>query len=53
MPRLVLSRKELQTIVIGELITLTIQRIGTKNVRIAIDAPAEISIRRGELEKDD
>lgn len=46
---LVLSRKENEQIVIGDNITLTISKVCGNRVRIAIDAPKDIGIRRGEL----
>ena len=45
---LVLSRKESETIRIGDDITITIVR-GGHNVRIGIDAPKGVVILRGEL----
>ena len=46
---LVLSRKVSQQIVIGKAITLTILSLDGKRVRVGIDAPEEVSIRRAEL----
>jgi carbon storage regulator len=47
---LVLSRKKMEKIVIGDgLITLTIAEIRGDKVRIAIDAPRDISIHRHEV----
>lgn len=46
---LVLSRKVGQTIQIGDNITITVTQVNGKNIRIGIDAPAEVPIRRGEL----
>ena len=46
---LILSRKTGQTIQISDQITITITQVKGKQVRIGIDAPADISIRRGEL----
>ena len=45
---LVLSRKVSESIVIGN-VTVTIKQIRNGIVRVAIDAPKEVSIRRGEL----
>lgn len=46
---LVLQRKKGEAVVIGKDITVTVSEIGTDFVRIAIDAPREISILRSEL----
>ncbi len=46
---LVLSRKPSQRILIGKDVTITVVRIDRNQVRIGIDAPAEVSILRDEL----
>lgn len=46
---LVLSRREHERIAIGSDITITIIRIRGNVVRIGIDAPADMSILRGEV----
>lgn len=46
---LVLSRKEGEQIVIGDNIRVSISKISGSRVRVAIDAPDEVVIRRGEL----
>jgi carbon storage regulator len=46
---LVLSRKPGEKILIGDNITLTVVRVQGNQVRLAIDAPAEVRILRGEL----
>ena len=46
---LVISRKVGESIQIGDDITLTITRIGSRQVHIGIDAPRELSIARIEL----
>ena len=46
---LVLSRKPSQHIVIDDHIRINILRINSSSVRIGIEAPREVSIRRGEL----
>lgn len=50
---LVLSRKEGEKLVIGDNIVLTINRIAGNRVAIGIEAPREVSIVRGELERRD
>ena len=46
---LVLSRKTTEKILIGDNITLTVLRVKGKTVRIGIDAPNSVDIKRGEL----
>lgn len=46
---LVLSRKPDQTIHIGDNIKITVVQIKGNQVRIAIDAPQDVRILRGEL----
>jgi carbon storage regulator len=46
---LVLSRKIGQSIVVGEEITVVINRISGNRVSIAIEAPDHVRIMRGEL----
>lgn len=46
---LVLSRKVGQTIVIDSFIRLTVIAIRGKQIRVALDAPREVAIRRDEL----
>ena len=48
---LVLSRKEKQTIKIGDDVTITITRVNGERVKIGIEAPKELRVIRGELEK--
>lgn len=48
---LVLSRKEGEKLVIGEDIVITVNRIAGNRVAIGIDAPREVSIVRGELDR--
>ncbi|MCC7337265.1 MAG: carbon storage regulator [Pirellulaceae bacterium] len=47
---LVLSRKENETICIGDQITIHISHIKGSRVRVGIEAPSDVSIMRGELE---
>jgi carbon storage regulator len=46
---LVLSRKEDQTIVIDGRITITVVSIRGNQIRLGIDAPRDVPVRRGEL----
>ncbi len=46
---LVLTRKPKQQIMIGDNIIINIVEVQGENVRIAIDAPREIKIYRGEI----
>ena len=48
---LVLSRKEGEQLVIGDNVVLTINRISGNRVAIGIEAPREVRIVRGELER--
>ena len=46
---LVLSRKPLERIRIGESIIVTVVRVDGNTVRLGIEAPQEVSVLRGEL----
>lgn len=46
---LVLTRKPQERIQIGDSITITVVRVQGNSVRIGIEAPQEVAIRRGEL----
>lgn len=50
---LVLSRKMDEKLVIGDDVVITISKICGNRVAVAIDAPKEVSIRRGELVSQD
>lgn len=47
---LVLSRKQKESIRIGNDITVIVQRIAGNRVSLTIDAPRDVVIRRGELQ---
>jgi carbon storage regulator len=49
MPNLILSRKPGETILLGDSITITFLEVVDGQVRVSIEAPREIHIRRGEL----
>lgn len=46
---LVLSRKALQSVVIGQDVKITVVRVEGNQVRIGIEAPGDVRILRGEL----
>jgi carbon storage regulator len=46
---LVLTRKRNESIQVGEMIRITVVEIHSGRVRIGIEAPSEVRIRRGEL----
>lgn len=46
---LVLSRRPGERILIGDNIAITVVRIGPSSVRLGIDCPKDVSIRRSEL----
>ncbi|QDV63259.1 carbon storage regulator [Crateriforma conspicua] len=48
---LVLSRKVGEKLIIGDNIVLTLNKISGNRVAIGIEAPREVSIVRGELQK--
>ncbi len=50
---LVLSRKNLQEIVVGDNVIITVLQIKGNTVRLGISAPDDVRIRRGELEPAD
>lgn len=50
---LVLSRRESETIKIGDSIEITLVRVSGDRVRVGIQAPAELLILRGELDRND
>ena len=46
---LVLSRKPGESLVIGKNIRITITQIGRQRVRLGVDAPKDVHVRRSEL----
>ena len=48
---LVLSRKAGQSLVIGGNVKVIVQRVSGNRVALAIEAPSEVSILRGELQE--
>jgi carbon storage regulator len=46
---LVLSRKQGEKLVIGDNVTVTISRIAGNRVNVAIEAPRDVRVVRGEL----
>ena len=48
---LVLSRKESESIKIGDSIEITLVRVSGDRVRVGIQAPSDLLILRGELEQ--
>ena len=49
MPNLILTRRIGETVVLDENITITINDVDGNHVRLSIEAPREVKIRRGEL----
>ncbi|HMO15684.1 MAG TPA: carbon storage regulator [Pirellulaceae bacterium] len=50
---LVLSRRESETIKIGDEIEITLVRVSGDRVRVGIKAPTNLLILRGELDRND
>lgn len=48
---LVLNRQLGESIKIGDKITVTVVRIGSENVKLGVEAPAEVKVLRTELEE--
>ncbi len=48
---LILRRKAGEQLLIGETIKITVMDVSEGGVRLAIDAPREITVLRGELQK--
>jgi carbon storage regulator len=49
---LVLSRKEGEKLVVGENITIVVSKISGNRVTIGIEAPRDVKVVRGELERE-
>jgi carbon storage regulator len=50
---LVLSRKESESLVIGEDVVITVNRISGNRITLGIEAPRHVRIVRGELDRQD
>ena len=50
---LVLSRRESQQIKLGDSIVVTVVKVGGDRVRLGIEAPSDVLVLRGELERRD
>lgn len=50
MPNLILSRRTGEQIVIGNNIVVTVKRVSGNRVRLSVEAPADVSVVRQELE---
>ncbi len=48
---LVLSRRESQQIKLGDSIVVTVVKVGGDRVRLGIEAPLDVLVLRGELER--
>lgn len=48
---LVLQRKKGETLLIGDNIRISVMEVGADAVKLAIEAPKEVKILRGELEE--
>lgn len=46
---LVIRRRELEAIVIGDLVTVTVERIGVVRVLLSVEAPEELIVLRTEI----
>ena len=49
---LVLSRRESESIQIGDAITIKVVMVAGRRVKLAIEAPREVRVLRGELQAD-
>ena len=48
---LVLSRRESERICLGDSIVVTVVKLGGDRVRLGIEAPSDVLVLRGELER--
>lgn len=48
---LVLSRRETEQIKLGDSIVVTVVKLGGDRVRLGIEAPSDVLVLRGELER--
>lgn len=48
---LVLSRKVNESIIVGDAIEITVRRVSRGRVVLGLQAPADVAIRRGELDR--
>jgi carbon storage regulator len=48
---LVLSRREAERITLGDSIVVTVVKVAGDRVRLGIEAPADVLVLRGELER--
>jgi carbon storage regulator len=49
---LVLSRKEGEKLIVGENITIVVSKISGNRVTLGIEAPRDVKVVRGELDRD-
>lgn len=49
MPRLCLTRRPGESILIGDNVTMTILKVQGNHVKLSIEAPRQVDIMRGEL----
>ena len=49
---LILTRREGESVRIGDDITITVLRVKGSQVRLGVDAPKNVSVQRGEISED-
>lgn len=47
----ILTRRAREAIQIGEAVTVTVIRVGNDTVKLGIEAPPDVPVRRGELDR--